>query len=497
MPSAASTLKCWVKTNKVILALLLILALASFLRIYDLGTESLWYDEVHSIRVSGQNFVSVIRGAAVGKHTPLYFIGLHFWTGFLGDSEVSLRSPSAIFGILSVLIIYWVGCALFNRKVGLISSLLSAISLFHIHYSQEARPYSLLLLLSLLSFLFFIKILKQDKKWHYPCYLLCNILLCYTHIFGLFTIAAQIFFLLLFWAKYKLQRLKLLCVQEAAIVAILPLALLLGHVTISLMQHGFWIPEPALSSIWNTIYAFCGSRYSLVVIFLCLVVIAPFSIRKMEGRWLLRRPLESLKGISRNIKPEAIEEFVLLAIWLFLPLVLAFAISKITTPLYVTRYLIGASPALYLLVAKGLSELNIRKVIYPILIIIVILSSPGLANYYTKVNKAQWREVAGLVELNSRENDVAIFCAGQIPFNYYYHGELTKFGIDRNVEDTQELAAFVNDATSGKERLWLIISQTVGHNPYMEGYLIDRYGSDSLLLEQEFVGVRVLLFDVK
>lgn len=138
MPSTATTLKCWTKTRGVLL-LLLILALASFLRIYDLGAESIWLDEAHSATVSSQDFASVIAGAASGQHPPLYFVTPHSWINLFGSSEVSLRAMSAMFGILSVLIIYWVRCVLFKRRVSLISSLLSSISLFHIRYSQKIR----------------------------------------------------------------------------------------------------------------------------------------------------------------------------------------------------------------------------------------------------------------------------------------------------------------------------------------------------------------------
>lgn len=498
MPSIVASLSRWVKTRKVILLLLLLLALASFLRIYDLGAESIWFDEAHSVSVSSQNFASVIRGAASGHHPPLYFLALHFWISFFGSSEVSLRAISAIFGIISVLITYLIGCALFDRRVGLISSLLSAISLFHIQYSQEARPYSLLLLLSLLSFLFFIQILKRDRKWYYPCYLLFNILLCYTHVFGLFTIAAQISFVLLLWTKYQPQRFKLFALQAATLVAILPLVFLLGHVAISTVQQGFWIPEPSLILILGWIHARSWSETLLVFIFFCLAVIAPFSVRAIEGKWTSRGPIQSLKGMSWNIKLEAIDEFFLVGMWLFLPIVLAFMVSKIIIPILGPRYLIGVSPAFYLLVAKGLSGLNTKKAIYSILIVIVVLSAHSVVNYYVHDVKQQWREVAKLVELNSEENDVTIFCASfvQMPFDYYYQGELVKFGLDKNIKDIQEIAAFVNNAISGKERLWLILSQAP-RDPPIESYLTERLGDDSILMEQEFVGVRVLLFDLE
>jgi len=491
-----TTLEHWIKTNKVLVLLFFIIALASFLRIYDISIESIWLDEAHSVRVSGLSLPSVISEAAVGKHAPLYFIILHFWTGLLGISEVSLRAISAIFGVLSVCAIYWVGCSLYNRRVGLISSLLSAISLFHIYYSQEARPYSLLLFLSLLSFLFFIKILKQDKKIYYLCYLIFNILLCYTHVLGLLTLASQIFFFLLFWSKYKSQRFKLLAMLGATMAGLLPLVHLIGSEAASMIDNGFWISEPSLLSIAGTIISFCGTHVFLVLIFFFLSGSALFSIRKREGAWSLRKPIESLKGISWNIKLENIDEFLLLTIWLSFPIILAFIISKYITPIYVTRYLIGASPALYLLVAKGLSRFNTRQVLCSILMVILLLSSFGLVNYYAEVNKEQWRDVAHYVELNAKENDVAVFCANYVqrPFDYYYNGEIAKFGIARNVEDKQEMATLVNQTITGRERLWLILSHSGSKLPTpVENYMMDRYEK---VIEQEFVGVRLLLFDL-
>lgn len=236
----------------------------------------------------------------------------------------------------------------------------------------------------------------------------------------------------------------------------------------------------------------------LVFIFFCLAVIAPFSVRAIEGKWTSRGPIQSLKGMSWNIKLEAIDEFFLVGMWLFLPIVLAFMVSKIIIPILGPRYLIGVSPAFYLLVAKGLSGLNTKKAIYSILIVIVVLSAHSVVNYYVHDVKQQWREVAKLVELNSEENDVTIFCASfvQMPFDYYYQGELVKFGLDKNIKDIQEIAAFVNNAISGKERLWLILSQAP-RDPPIESYLTERLGDDSILMEQEFVGVRVLLFDLE
>lgn len=185
-----------------------------------------------------------------------------------------------------------------------------------------------------------------------------------------------------------------------------------------------------------------------------------------------------------------------------MPIVLAFIISKITLPIYVDRYLIGASPALYLLVAKGLSSLKVRRIIYPVILIIVLLALPNLTNYYTEYDKEQWRDVVQHVELNGQENDVLIFCADymQMPFDYYYKGGLEEFGISKYEEDIEDIAALVNNATIGKQRLWLILSHfnvDPPAAPPIETYLRERYPGDAMVMEKEFAKVRVILFDLK
>jgi mannosyltransferase len=493
MLSTIMTLARWLKTRKGILLLFLVLALGSFLRIYQLGTENLWNDEGHTLAMVSRSFTSAI---TEGWQPPYYAI-LHPWVSLFGNSEIALRAPSVIFGILSILVIYLIGCALFNRKVGLISSLLAAISSFYIAYSQEARSYALILLLALLSYLFFILILKQDKKWYYPCYLLANILLVYTNPVSLSIIAAQIFYLLLFWTKYSPQRFKLIGTQGATILASLPVVpwVLGGFI----LGHGTPALDPSLATIYETLRSFAGREGPLVIISLFLAAIAPLSLRKMEGKWALRKPLESLEGITWNIRLEAVSEIILLLLWLLLPIASLFIASKIIKRMYLTRWLIAASPALYLLVAKGLSNLKVKWVLYPLLLAIVLLAALPLGNYYTKFQKPQWREAAELVELNTQENDVLLFCQRwrHCTFNYYYHGKLDEFEFSSNPQpgDTEKMAAVVDEAIIGKERLWLILCYVPSHPP-IETYLIDRYGDDSIIMERHFTTVRVFLFDL-
>ncbi len=235
MPSLANIGK-WAKHKQVILWLLLIILIGAFLRFYDLGAESLWLDEAISENFSRGSVAYIISESGLQHNSPpLYWLMLHYWMVLLGNSEAALRSLSAILGIGAVLITYLVGKKLFNQKVGLIGSFLSAISYFHIYYSQEARPYSLLLFLSLMSFFFFIKILKEDRKWYYPCYFLANLLLGYTHIYGLFIIASQIFYFILCWGRCRTKRYKLIATLTATIISLSPLVILIGAKTMAMV----------------------------------------------------------------------------------------------------------------------------------------------------------------------------------------------------------------------------------------------------------------------
>ena len=276
-------IRSWAKSNRIALLLLLIIFLGSFLRIYDLGTESIWNDEASSIGGCTQDLASVVQSSGrLHNQPPLYFVLLHYWMLLFGTSEVAVRSLSAIFGILSILLIYKIGCQLFSKKVGLISCFLLAVSSYNINYSQVARGYSLLLLLTLLSFFFFIEILKGDKqrKWHFALLLLSNLGLAYTHVYGLFVIIGQIFYFILFWNKYRQQRFWFLGTQVATIALFSPwIPIFIGR--ISAISQGFWISEPSLLSIGYTITTYCGAgwgQFILLALFFLLCLLGIFSI---------------------------------------------------------------------------------------------------------------------------------------------------------------------------------------------------------------------------
>ena len=219
-----------------LLALFAILLLASGLRFYGLSMQSMWNDELNSwgIATAGSGLSGVLEHIpreGVGVHPPGYYLVLHVTTQFLGESEWALRFPSAVAGVLSVLVVYLLGQKLYSWREGLISALMMAVLWTPIYYSQEARMYSLLLLSTLLATYFLVSMLRNLDRDSRPGllvaagYVVAAVVSCYLHYFGFYLIALQGL-----WAA-------LLCLRRPRLLAYV--LLIYGAV---LLAYSPWLP---------------------------------------------------------------------------------------------------------------------------------------------------------------------------------------------------------------------------------------------------------------
>jgi mannosyltransferase len=195
---------------------ILILLGGTLLRFAGLGKESIWLDEATSILIARLNLPSVVAWTAADIHPPLYYFALHFWLGF-GESEFAIRALSAMFGVLTIAVVYALARELFDSDVGLLSALLLALSPMHIWYSQEARMYPMLTAWSLLASYSLVLALRhpaermvgrfaalrspQTRYW--LGYLLFSVLALYTHYYALFVLLFQNLFVLYWLWRHK------------------------------------------------------------------------------------------------------------------------------------------------------------------------------------------------------------------------------------------------------------------------------------------------------
>jgi mannosyltransferase len=497
-----------------------ILLLGLFLRLYGLGAESIWQDEGFSIKVAHMSISQLIVTSAGDVHPPFYYLLLHYWIALFGDSEFSCRSLSALVGVLSIVMIYNVGRLLLGREAGMLSALVLALSEFHIHYSQVARMYSLMALLTLLSFYFFIRLLNEKSFKISISYALCTVLLMYTHVYGLFIVIAQNIsaFMILIPSKKNAVLRKWLVLQVMLCGLYLPWAYsLMGQ--IMRVEKGYWIPVPTALSIVATFKEYAGSAYSLPF-FLLPVLLLSVPLRRSTADTPPAGDLSSMNDLRRDEADPAVNGIPLLWVWLLTPVVLPFLISLFSRPIYHFRYTIGASLAFYLLVGTGIAGIRSKPLRILLICLVLLGSFANVRGYYRTTHKAQWRDVARYLSQKAQPGDLIVIMPrggrqgghrrgengqreasenrapllSEVAFDYYFKRtdvstKIFRIGTKKRSSgrDIGELYPMVRDFS----RVWVIVRR--GVDP--EGRIPETLGQHYALADsQKYAGVEVSLF---
>ena len=150
------------------IGLLLLLLFAFALRVISLDRLGLAYDEAATAlmaRATPQEIIAFHWDAAF-EHPPVWVLLMHGWSQLAGQSEFSLRFLPALAGTLVVLLVWQLARVLWPDEPLLppLSALLVATAPVLVYYSQEARMYTLVVLLMLLSILLVLR-LYTHPSW--------------------------------------------------------------------------------------------------------------------------------------------------------------------------------------------------------------------------------------------------------------------------------------------------------------------------------------------
>ncbi|HEX7588224.1 MAG TPA: glycosyltransferase family 39 protein, partial [Anaerolineae bacterium] len=178
-----------------------VLFVAFSLRVFRLDFQSLWYDEAFSFYLAQFSLADITARTAADIQPPLYYYLLHFWTLLASQREFALRFFSLYFGMLTIPLLYVSARRLFtNRVAGLAAAALASLSPLYIWYSQEARMYTMITFLLLLSSYALLRALAVSPteetrrfgwRW-WAVFSLANIAAVYTHYFAFVIIAFQV-----------------------------------------------------------------------------------------------------------------------------------------------------------------------------------------------------------------------------------------------------------------------------------------------------------------
>ncbi|HEX3608194.1 MAG TPA: glycosyltransferase family 39 protein [Solirubrobacterales bacterium] len=171
---------------------------AAALRFATLGVQSYHHDEiVTASRVLRDGFWHAMEAVGFSESAPpLYYVLAWLWTQALGTGELGLRSVSALAGVATVPVAYLLGAELSSRRAGIVAAALVAVNPMLLWYSQEARAYSLFVLLTALSLLYFVRALDRGRRRDFIAWGVASALALATHYFAAFPIAAEAIWLL-------------------------------------------------------------------------------------------------------------------------------------------------------------------------------------------------------------------------------------------------------------------------------------------------------------
>jgi mannosyltransferase len=173
---------------------------AAAVRLVAIGDQSFWLDESFTVELAKQSFGDMLSGVSNTESTPpLYYVLAWLWAKVFATDEAGLRSLSALFGTLAVPVAWRAAREWFDSpRAGLIAAALVAFNPFFVWYSQEARSYSLLVLMAVLSLLFLGRALRDRTARAYALWALTAGLALLTHYFAAFLLLPEAIWLV--WA---------------------------------------------------------------------------------------------------------------------------------------------------------------------------------------------------------------------------------------------------------------------------------------------------------
>jgi len=441
------------------LPLLLIILIGGGLRLYHLGVPSLWFDEAASVAHCQGSVTGTLNAVANAEGSPpLYFLLLNAVMHF-SRTEVALRLLSVLAGLAALPLIYLLGRALLGARVGLISAALLALSPFALYYSQEARPYALLLTLSLASCYLLLLAVERPGKSRWPLYALVTLAALYTHYFTVFLIIAQGAAILASPTNRKKLFPWLLC-QGAVIIAFLPWTpYLLTQYRWQTGRGGqAWVPDIGLLMLPYTFFQFSLGHAAVEI----------KSITDIANHWVFMGMALIGFGVPTSSALTLIKADPRAARWTWLLLLLAMGLAfvlHLKGHFYQPVYLAGVMPLYLIILAFSLTRLARRlRQFLPALLIFPLLGFT-LQNYYFNpaFAKEDWRSIGRYMKENLHTPGTMVFHKSWLkaPLYYYFPVELITYPLPdiALLPDSPQLRE-IKKTLSQYPKVWLIL----GHN---------------------------------
>ena len=411
------------------------------LRLYGIGSQPFWLDEAHSANFIRQSFGELWAWSSPYDkgNPPGYITLLKLWSQ-VSTSDVWLRLFSAAAGSLTLGVVYVIGRRIADRRAALTATALLALSGYHIRFSQEARTYALMGLVSAVVMLAVAQLITRPDGDHaeqirgqrpwtvraeglglrrpltwtdlaWPTYSLGAGIAFLLHSTGVALAVAANITVAVWWLSTRPRppRFARNWMLSNLFAVSIWLTWLPGFLRqLSSITASWWVPAPTLFSVaqggadltapsfgwqlpWND-----QSWWAVILVAGAFAVI-----------WLGTRPLP--------IGPKVL-------IWTFLLALPAIeVVFSLRRPIFLTRTLVGILVPATVAVAIALA--GPRKLLSnTALAIALAVAASGAVAYHTTYEKTAWDQAAAIVAKEARPGDIVLVQPANtvVAFNHYF-----------------------------------------------------------------------------
>jgi len=139
--------------------------IGGWLRVFLLGDKGMWLDETFSVWLANHSITDMLQWIIkIDQHPPLYYLLLHSWIAHYGDTPYYARLLSALFGTVTIPVIYLIGKRISGVIVGLMAAVFMCFSTFNIYYAQETRMYTLLVFNASVAIYALVRLLTDSRS---------------------------------------------------------------------------------------------------------------------------------------------------------------------------------------------------------------------------------------------------------------------------------------------------------------------------------------------
>lgn len=403
-PNTTGYLKAFLGNNseKFFFIILGIVALIPGVLFRFLIKSPLWLDEALTVNIAHLPVSQIPAALKRDGAPPLYYVLLHYWIDVFGLSDIAVRSLSAVFGLLTIPLVYLDGKLLWNKKAGYVAAILFTLSPFSIEYSTSTRMYSLVMFLTSIGIWAVVSCLKKPNIKNCVTLTVVTSALLYTHYWSLFLVACCGFFLVCYLlytrSKNALIALVAVGIGSATFLFWLPTFIF------QLKHTGTpWSEPPSITAVVNVVTQFAGGDTVfgrvLAMIFFLLLLFAIFGLASDKYRVLL-----DFKTVKRSR---------LLGVFFGFTLFVSVGAAVVSKTAYSSRYASILLVPLLLLVASGFLAINNVRFQLILLSLCVLLGIWG--GFY---NYSYMRTQAGVVAQNinrlAKPGDIVAYCPDQL-----------------------------------------------------------------------------------